>query len=121
MSVWEDVVTTGLIGTDRRAVPDGLPVSWGTELDQATDPAHAVLSVAARHRAVTRAGRLLQSCPPGAVAPPSRMPVASRAAHEVLVRLLSPPQVDLLNLWLAAAVRHDQRVRRVRREIAWPG
>jgi hypothetical protein len=111
MSIWEDVVTTGLIGTDRRPVPDELPVGWGTkELDRAVDPAHAMLSLAARHRAATRAGGLLQSCPPGAVAPPSRMPVASHAAHEILVRLLSPPQVDLLNLWLAAAVRHDQRV-----------
>jgi hypothetical protein len=110
VSVWEDVVTTGLIGTDRRPVPGELPVSWGTELDQAIDPAHAVLSLAARHRAVARAGGSLQSCPPGAAAPPSRAPVASGAAHEILLRLLSPPQVDLLNLWLAAAVRHDQRV-----------
>jgi hypothetical protein len=29
MTVWEDVVTTGLIGTDRRPVPDDLPQSWG--------------------------------------------------------------------------------------------
>ena len=101
-------MTTGLIGTDRRPVPDALPVSWGAELDQAIDPAHAVLSLAARHRAVTRAGGLLSSCPPGAVAPPDREPVASRAAHAILDRLLSPPQVDLLNLWLVAALQHGQ-------------
>jgi hypothetical protein len=35
--------------------------------------------------------------------------VASRAAHEILDRLLSPPQVDLLNLWLVAAAQHGQR------------
>jgi hypothetical protein len=110
MSVWEDVVATGLIGTDRRPVPDALPVSWGMDLDQATDPAHALLSLAARHRAVIRAGGLLSSCPPGAVAPPERKPVASRAAHTILARLLSPPQADLLNLWLVDAVRHGQRV-----------
>jgi hypothetical protein len=109
MSVWEDVVATGLIGTDRRPVPDALPASWGAELDQANDPAHAVLSLAARHRAVTRAGGLLSSCPPGAVAPPNRKPVASRAAHAILAGLLFPPQVDLLNLWLVDAVRHGQR------------
>ncbi len=33
-------------------------------------------------------------------------PVASPAAHEILDRLLSPPQVDLLNLWLRAAAAH---------------
>jgi hypothetical protein len=106
--VWEDVVTTGLIGTDRRPVPDELPPSWGAELDQAIDPAHAVLSLAARHRAVNRAGGRLPLCPPGPAAPPNREPVASRAAHEILVRLLSPPQMDLLNLWLIAAAEHGQ-------------
>ena len=109
MAVWEDVVTAGLIGTERRPVPDQLPPGWGMQRDQGTDPAHAVLSLAARHRAVTRAGGLLGTCPPAAVGPPSREPVASRVAHEILDRLLSPPQPDLLNLWLVAAVRHGQR------------
>jgi hypothetical protein len=106
---WEDVVATGLLGTDRRPVPDQLPSSWGAELDQAVDPAHAVLSLAARHRAVSRAGARLPSCPPGPAAPPNREPVASRAAHEILLRLLSPPQIDLLNLWLQTAADHGQR------------
>ena len=53
-------MTTGLIGTDRRPVPDELPGSWGAELDQTIDSAHAVLSLAARHRAITRAGGLLR-------------------------------------------------------------
>jgi hypothetical protein len=109
MAVWEDVVTAGLIGTDRRPVPEQLPPIWGIERDQASDPAHAVLSLAARHRAVIRAGGLPGSCPPAAVGPPNRKPVAGRAAHEILDRLLSPPQVDLLNLWLIAAAQHGQR------------
>lgn len=108
MSVWEEVVTTGLIGTDRRPVPDELPATWGREFDPALDSAHAVLSLAARHRAVTRAGVLLPSCPPAPVGPANQEPMASRAAHEILHRLLSPPQVDLLNLWLSAAAQHGQ-------------
>jgi hypothetical protein len=36
--------------------------------------------------------------------------MASSSAHEILVRLLSPPQIDLLNLWLIAATEHGQRV-----------
>jgi len=109
MSVWEDVVTTGLIGTDRRPVPDDLPESWGAELDRGSDPAHAVLSLAARHRAASRAGNYLQSCPPGPVGPQSREPLASAAAHNILARLLSPPQLDLLNSWLSGAAQFDQR------------
>jgi len=106
MSVWEEVVATGLIGTDRRPPPDTVPASWGLEPDAALDPAHLMLTLAARRRAVARAGNLLPSCSPGAVAPASRTPVASPAAHEILARLLSPPQVDLLNLWLRAAAAH---------------
>jgi hypothetical protein len=106
---WEDVVTVGLIGTDRRPVPDQLPPSWATERNHGMDPAHAVLSLAARHRALTRAGRLLASCARAPLGPPNGQPVASRAAHEILDRLLSPPQVELLNLWLLAAVQHGQR------------
>jgi hypothetical protein len=110
MSVWEDVVAIGLIGTDRRPVPERVPAIWGAEIDQGVDPAHAILTLAARHRAFARAGQLLPYCPEGAVAPPNRVPVASPAAHRILAGLLSPPQVDLINLWLIAAVRHGQRV-----------
>jgi hypothetical protein len=109
MPVWEDVVATGLIGTDRRPVPKKLPGSWGIEVDQSIDPAHTVLTLAARHRAVQRASGLLSSCSTGSPAPPDRQPLASRAAHEILARLLSPPQVDLLNLWLMAAAERGQR------------
>lgn len=108
-AVWEDVVTVALIGTDRRPIPDQLPPSWGTEPNHGMDPAHAALSLAARHRALTRAGGLLASCPPAPFGPSNRQPVASRAAHEILDRLLSPPQVELLNLWLVAAVQCGQR------------
>jgi hypothetical protein len=102
-------VATGLIGTDRRPVPDQLPPDWGAELDQAVDSAHAVLCLAARYRAVSRAGGRLPSCPAGPAAPPDRERVASRAAHEILIRLLSPPQIDLLNLWMQTAADHGQR------------
>lgn len=108
MAVWEDLVATGLIGTDRRPVPHQLPPGWGAELDQDLDPARAVLTLAARHRAANRAGGRLASCAPGPIAPPERQPAAGRAAHEILVRLLSPPQVELLNLWLIAAAEHGQ-------------
>jgi hypothetical protein len=107
---WEDLVTASLIGTDRRAVPDELPPTWGTGLDQALDPAHTVLSLAARHRAADRAGGRLPSCPPSPAPPPNPEPVAGLVAHEILVRLLSPPQVDFLNLWLTAAAKYRQCV-----------
>ena len=54
MAGWQDLVTTALLGTDRRPVPTGLPTLWaGPATD---DPTETVLARAARHRAAARAG-----------------------------------------------------------------
>ena len=52
MDRWEDLVTTALLGTDRRPIAEG-PAA--TDID----PVDRVLGAAARHRAAVRAGRLL--------------------------------------------------------------
>ena len=67
-------MTTGLIGTDRRPVPDELPASWGANRDQATDPAHAVLCLQPGIVPSPELVRLLPTCPPGPVGPPNREP-----------------------------------------------
>jgi hypothetical protein len=57
---WDDLVTTALLGTDRRPVPAGLPALWSGAA--AADPAETVLDHAARHRAATRAGVRPPTC-----------------------------------------------------------
>ena len=108
MSVWEDVVATGLIGTDRRPVPRAAgELGYGARSDRRSRTRRLdARCPASRCRASWRAPPIL---PGGRVAPPNRVPVASPAAHEILAGLLSPPQVDLLNLWLTRC-RHGQRV-----------
>lgn len=105
MASWADLVTTALLGTDRRSVPDELSGAWANRRPGEVDPARTVLGLAARHRAVARAGGLLGSCPPVAGAPPPG-PVAGEVATSVLDGLLARPSTALLGLWLRAAADH---------------
>lgn len=107
MSGWEDIVTTALLGTDRRPVPAAathLLDLWGVPLQpEEADPASAVLDVAAAHRTLGQAGAALSSCPAPLVAPPDRLEVAPLAAQDVLAGLLARPAPGLVNIWMATA------------------
>ena len=116
MSRWTEVVTTALIGTERRPLPDQLPAAWagGSEHDgdgeEATagrpEAAGRVLALAARHRAVALTGAPLErvDLPPG---PSSAwLPPAPQPAQELLASLLSQPEPTVVNLWLTAGAAH---------------
>lgn len=103
MAQWADLVTTALLGTDRRTVPEELSGAWADGRSVESDPARLVLGLAARRRAAARAGGLLRSCSPASAAPP-RDPVANEAATELLEGLLVRPSPALVGLWLRAAV-----------------
>ncbi|HSU36445.1 MAG TPA: hypothetical protein VLJ88_12380, partial [Propionibacteriaceae bacterium] len=62
MTSWDDLVTTALLGTDRKPLPDGA---------SANDPTRVVLAAAARHRAAVRAGARLDDCPEPEPPPPA--------------------------------------------------
>ena len=102
LSDWSDVVTTALLGTNRRPVPTGLPADWATTSD-ALDSAIEVLELAARHRAWSRAGRQLTSAGPPAVGPPGGL-LAPADAQELLSRILDRPRPGAVNAWLAGCV-----------------
>ena len=96
MGHWEDLVTTALLGTDRRPIPDGpgLP---------GTDPVDGVLGAAARHRAALRAGRRLECCPPPERPPgPAPLP-APPAAQDQIGEHLAQGDIPQTNAWLAQA------------------
>lgn len=99
---WSELVTTALLGTDRRPLP---PELLGADRDGASgrDPAEILLSAAARHRAVARASAPLQRCAAAPTAPPPDLPDAPGAAQELLQRLLAKPLAELVDAWLAAA------------------
>ena len=102
LSDWSDLVTTALLGTNRRQVPTGLPTDWARTSD-ALDSAIEVLELAARHRAWSRAGSRLASADPP-VAGPSGGELAPASAQELLSRMLDRPRPATVNAWLAGCV-----------------
>ena len=108
MSVWEDVVTTGLIGTDRRPVPESCQRAGARKRSDHRSRARG--AVACCTASCCRASWWL--LPPARRARSRRRTGCrwrARGARDP-GRLLSPPQVDLLNLVVDAAARHGQRV-----------
>ena len=99
MSDRQELVTTALLGTDRRPLPSE---SGHPEVD----PALLLLDEASRSAAATRAGAPLPRQPPGPQGPAQSLALAPRVAQDLCARLLLRPQPGLVNLWLAAAVRH---------------
>jgi hypothetical protein len=102
VSGWSDVVTTALLGTDRRPLPSQLPSPWGVLPTSGTsDPARALLDLAAAHRAVTRSSPALDRCAAPETGPADRLPRAPEAAQTLLGVLLEKPQPGLVNSWLS--------------------
>ncbi len=99
MAGWDDLVTTALLGTDRRPVPDGYAE---------TDPTRAVLSAAARHRAAIRAGARLDSCAEPARAPAATAEPAPAAAQKLIGAHLAAHDYPEIDRWLTEA-REQQR------------
>jgi hypothetical protein len=102
-ATWPDLVTTALLGTDRRPVPNDLPGTWAGVVPR-DDPATRVLDLAAQYRAWSRAGTLLQAADPPPSAPATVGTSAPAAAQELLGRLLEVSGPSLINRWLAACV-----------------
>lgn len=97
MNSWEELVTTALLGTDRRPVAEG-----SGEPD--IDPVDRVLGAAARHRAAVRAGRILQSCPPLERPPGPALAPAPSLAQDKIGEHLGFGDVVQVNAWLSRAV-----------------
>jgi hypothetical protein len=102
-ATWADLVTTALLGTDRRPVPIDLPGTWAGLVPR-DDPPKRVLDLAAQYRAWSRAGTRLQATDPPPRAPATVGTTAPTAAHELLGRLLEVPGPSLINHWLVACV-----------------
>ena len=91
---WADLVTTALLGTDRRPSPDG-----GTAPE--TDPVDRVLGAAARHRVALRAGHRLESCPPPSRPPGPTLAPAPPPAQDEIAQHLAQLDITQTNAWLA--------------------
>ena len=95
---WAELVTTALLGTDRRPL-------------DAVDPPVAVLREAARHRVLDRLAELEHTeQPPHDPAPPDPAPPqeAPAAADRLLMDLLQAPDPALITCWLRACADHGR-------------
>ena len=93
MDPWEDLVTTALLGTDRRPITEGAAATD-------SDPVDRVLGAAARHRAAVRAGRHLESCPPPERPPRPALVPAPAPAQDQIAEHLAAADVAQTNAWL---------------------
>ena len=109
MGTWPDVVTTALLGTDRRAVPSELPESW-SGLEPSEDAARTVLDLAAQYGTYSRVGTRLGLAGQPPPAPSEELIAAPPEAQELLGSLLEYPDPSLINYWLASCVDRGLRV-----------
>ena len=100
MASWDALVTTALLGTDRKPLPDGASED---------DPTRVVLAAAARHRAAVRAGARLDECPEPEPPPPAPREPAPAAAQKLIGDHLAVRDWDAINQWLTEA-GEQQRV-----------
>ncbi|MFI1866320.1 DUF5691 domain-containing protein [Streptomyces jumonjinensis] len=110
-ALWEELVTSALLGTDRRTPPEGVMAAGG-------DPPAALLDAAALHTVRRRAGLLpAPAASPPEPAPRDDRPPLPEAARHRLAQLLAdrsapssggrrgtaPDLTELLPQWLATA------------------
>jgi hypothetical protein len=106
VTAWDELVSTALVGTERRPVPEataaGLAVAGG-------DPAALLLDRAALLAAERRAGQVARRLAPLPPAPEERTPPASPAAARRLARILAGDHLEVLPEWLEAAAARGVR------------
>lgn len=112
MTAWSDLVTTALLGTDRREIPADFPEDLASFAARLTsdDAAGRLLDLAAGYTAYTRAGAVAASCPPPSQAPPITHQPAPASAQEVLHLLVERRSATLVTEWLAVCVDHGLSV-----------
>lgn len=110
MTTWSEIVTTALLGTDRRPVPTELP-AWAVVagVSATGEPEGVVLALAAAHRVATHAGR---PAPPAvgplgaAPVPRQQLRLAPLEARRQLDAVLVRPDPSRVTLWLTVCARH---------------
>jgi len=120
VSAWQDLVTAGLIGTERAAVPavpiPGSPGRAGAQdapvpaAPAPADPAALLLDRAALLTAARRGGRRPGRAEPLAPAEPETVAAVRQAARRRLARMLGGEHPDLLAEWLGAVAGRGRLV-----------
>ncbi|MCC2668826.1 MAG: hypothetical protein K0Q72_1297 [Armatimonadetes bacterium] len=115
MSLWHDLITTALVGTERQAPPApeaGTPLGDALAGLERREPAAALLSAAGAASLYERAGRLpsRDARPAPVPAEPDAQPTCSPRSAQHLELMLSGTHAAALPEWLGLAVRRGFRV-----------
>ena len=111
MSAWDELVTTALLGTERRSLPDGLPGPVARLARAQDDRALAVLEAAAGYAALRRGGARPGRCPEPPPAPRQDVNLAPEPAQALLGSLLRSRETALVEVWLRTCVERGLGVR----------
>ena len=111
MSGWDELVTTALLGTDRRALPDTLPTPVARLAAAQDDAGLAVLDAAAGYTGYRLAGARPAPAPEPPLAPRQRLDLAPETAQQVHVDLLEGRDAALVEEWLTACTSRGLGVR----------
>jgi len=101
VSGWDDLVTTALLGTERRALPESLPPAVGRLAVARPDAGPPVLDAAAGYVSYLTAGARPAACPVPDPAPRQVIDLAPEPAQALLRRLLDAGDAALVDEWLA--------------------
>jgi len=106
VTAWDELVSTALVGTERRQVPE---VAVAGVVATGDDPAAVLLDRAALLVAERRAGWAARRAAPLPAAPEEHAPAARAAAGRRLARLLDADHTELLSEWLSVAAARGFR------------
>jgi hypothetical protein len=107
VTTWDELVSTALVGTERRPVPEATVAGVGVA---AGDPATVLLDRAALLAVQRRAGWAARRAEPLPAAPDEPTPPASLAVARRLGRLLAGEHPEVLPEWFEAAAARGIRV-----------
>jgi hypothetical protein len=103
VSAWQELVTTALLGTDRRTPPG--------DLSRTDDPARAVLDAAAAFAARRHAGARPARAGAPDLAPRQTLDFAPDRAQRLLAHVLDARDTTLADVWLQHCVERGLGVR----------
>jgi len=111
VSGWDDLVTTALLGTQRRSLPDSLPAAVARLATTRSAAAPSLLDAAAGYVSYRGAGARPDACPVPDPAPRQVVDLAPETAQILLRRLLDAGEVALVDEWLTECVQRGLGVR----------
>ena len=111
MSGWDDLVTTALLGTERRALPDSLPAAVSRLVAVRASAGPSLLDAAAGYVSYLSAGACPAACPVPEPAPRQVVDLAPEPAQVLLRRLLDAGDAALVDEWLGECAERGRGVR----------